>query len=52
MNHKTHDVTGNLNNSQATIDLLNRKIAQMEKDLADRDAALQKARGYGADDIR
>jgi flagellar hook-associated protein FlgK len=42
MNQNPHDDAGTLNNLQATIDLLNKKIAQMEKDLADRNTALQR----------
>ncbi len=37
-----HDDARTSSDPQATIDLLSRRVAQLKKDLADRDAALQR----------
>jgi len=42
MNNNVHDDARTSNNPQVTIDLLNTKVAQLERELADRDAALQR----------
>jgi len=39
--NNTHDDARTSSDPQATIDLLSRRVAQLKKDLAERDAALQ-----------
>jgi hypothetical protein len=40
INQNAHNDAGTSNNPQANIDLLNKKITRMEKDLVDKDTAL------------
>jgi hypothetical protein len=42
MNNNIHDDARTSGNPRVTIDLLNKKVAQLERELANRDAALQR----------